>query len=276
MSRFNDQTIGWFKQGQEPDTLAALPEEEPAPKRSPMLIAVAVSASLVGAGVMWAVGHHEVPLPPKLAAQIPVHHTTPDVQVAPVAAASTPVVAPAPVESSPVAAPVAVAASQPATPVVAAAAPVASRPVVAAAPSRPQRSGRARASVAPKSQPARPSRVAAAPQVIAGEKLLKQQHYAAALDQFQKLLVHQPNDVRALRGACTALHSLGRASDAARVCRRALSLAPEDLETRRALATIYFTGGAYQWSANEWRRILADHPNDPTARKGLRAAEARL
>jgi hypothetical protein len=59
------------------------------------------------------------------------------------------------------------------------------------------------------------------------------------------------------------------------VCRRALDLAPEDLTTRRSLATIYYNGGAYKWSASEWRRVVAQDPRDQHAKKALRAAEAR-
>jgi tetratricopeptide (TPR) repeat protein len=112
--------------------------------------------------------------------------------------------------------------------------------------------------------------------VIEGEKLLKQKRYGAALEQFQHTLRDSPDDVRALRGACAALDELGRKNDAARVCRRALTLEPEDVETRATLARIYYTGGAYQWSANEWRRVLTARPADANAKKGLRAALARL
>jgi cytochrome c-type biogenesis protein CcmH/NrfG len=81
--------------------------------------------------------------------------------------------------------------------------------------------------------------------------------------------------VHALRGACVALGKLGRVNDGARVCRRALERAPNDVETHRALATIYFNGGAYKWSANEWRRVVQSAPHDVRARRALQKAEAR-
>jgi hypothetical protein len=40
---------------------------------------------------------------------------------------------------------------------------------------------------------------------------------------FQQTLAHNPDDARALRGACASLGRLGRGSDAARMCRRARS-----------------------------------------------------
>ena len=108
-----------------------------------------------------------------------------------------------------------------------------------------------------------------------GEKLLRHGRAAAALAAFQQTLAHDPDDVRALRGACVSLGKLGRMNDAARVCRRALDRAPDDVETRRALATIYYNGGAYKWSATEWRRVVAHSPRDAHARRALRNAEAR-
>lgn len=108
-----------------------------------------------------------------------------------------------------------------------------------------------------------------------GEQLLRHGKPAAALAAFQQTLAHAPNDVRALRGACVSLGKLGRVNDGARVCRHALELSPDDLETRRALATIYYNGGAYKWSATEWRRVLAQSPHDARARRALHNAEAR-
>ena len=72
-----------------------------------------------------------------------------------------------------------------------------------------------------------------------------------------------------------ALGKLGRVNDGARVCRRALDLAPDDVETRRALATLYYNGGAYKWSATEWRRVVAQSPRDVRARRALQKAQAR-
>ena len=131
---------------------------------------------------------------------------------------------------------------------------------------------------APATQPAAP---VAAPPVRTtergseGEQLLRHGKPAAALAAFQQTLAHDPNDVRALRGACVSLGKLGRVNDGARVCRHALELQPDDLETRRALATVYYNGGAYKWSATEWRRVLVQSPHDARARRALRSAEAR-
>ncbi|MDB4967355.1 MAG: hypothetical protein JWN44_3044 [Myxococcales bacterium] len=143
-------------------------------------------------------------------------------------------------------------------------------PAAAAAPPAASSSA-APPSVAPvKRATARP-----APEIVAGEKLLRHGRAAAALPRFQQVLARDNDDVRALRGACLSLGKLGRMNDAARVCRRALDRAPEDLETRRALAAIYYNGGAYKWSAAEWRQVVAKTPRDARARKALRAAEAR-
>lgn len=107
------------------------------------------------------------------------------------------------------------------------------------------------------------------------DKMLHRGKAAAALVAYQQTLAQNANDVHALRGACVALGKLGRMNDAARVCRRALGRAPDDDETRRALATIYYNGGAYKWSAAEWRRVVAHSPRDSRARRALQRAEAR-
>lgn len=73
-------------------------------------------------------------------------------------------------------------------------------------------------SVAPTSQ-ATPPR--AATEILAAEKLLRHGRPGAALVGFQQTLAQNPDDARALHGACVSLGRLGRASDAARVCRRA-------------------------------------------------------
>jgi len=113
-------------------------------------------------------------------------------------------------------------------------------------------------------------------EVLAGEKLLARGQSAAALREFQREIARHPRDTRALKDACTALKGLGRVNDAARVCRHALAIEPDDLETRARLADIYYSGGAYQWAANEWRRVLASRPTDAQARRGLQRAQARL
>ncbi|HEX4460627.1 MAG TPA: hypothetical protein VIA18_21760 [Polyangia bacterium] len=113
------------------------------------------------------------------------------------------------------------------------------------------------------------------PDVVAGEKLLRQGRAALALTRFQQQIGRSSDDVRALRGACLAIADLGRLNEAARVCRRALDRDPDDLTTRRSLATIYYNGGAYKWAATEWRYVVAQDPKDQHAKKALRAAEAR-
>jgi tetratricopeptide (TPR) repeat protein len=140
---------------------------------------------------------------------------------------------------------------------------------------------------APATQPAPalarpPVPVAAPPAPVKSEepgsnadKLLRHGKAAAALAAYQQTLAINADDVHALRGACVALGKLGRVNDAARVCRHALERAPADLETRRALATVYYNGGAYKWSAAEWRRVVAQSPHDARARRALQKAEAR-
>ena len=134
---------------------------------------------------------------------------------------------------------------------------------------------------APTTQPPAPAATTVKPAITPmergseGEKLLRHGKPAAALAAFQQTLARDANDVRALRGACVSLGKLGRVNDGARVCRHALEISPDDLETRRALATLYYNGGAYKWSATEWRRVVAHAPHDVRARRALRNAEAR-
>jgi tetratricopeptide (TPR) repeat protein len=113
------------------------------------------------------------------------------------------------------------------------------------------------------------------PDVLAAEKLLRHGRAGAALARFQVAIVHDGTDGRALRGACMSLAQLSRLDDAARVCRRALERDPSDVDARRALAGAYYDGGAYKWSAAEWRRVVAQEPHDAKARRALHAAEAR-
>ena len=114
------------------------------------------------------------------------------------------------------------------------------------------------------------------PEVANGERLLARSQNAAALEHFQREIARNPKDARALRGACTALGRMGRVNEAARVCRHELNLQPDDVDTRAHLAAIYYQGGAYKWSANEWKHVLASRPHDPQALHGLKQAQARL
>jgi len=109
---------------------------------------------------------------------------------------------------------------------------------------------------------------------IIGENLLKKNRNGFALERFQRVLSHEPGNARALRGSCIALDRLGRRNEAADACRHALRISPNDLVARRTLARVYYLGGAYSWSAAEWRRVLAAQPKDREARAGLRAAES--
>jgi Flp pilus assembly protein TadD len=109
---------------------------------------------------------------------------------------------------------------------------------------------------------------------IIGENLLKKNRNGFALERFQRVLAHEPNNARALRGSCIALDRLGKRNEAADACRHALRITPNDLVARRTLARVYYLGGAYSWSAAEWRRVLAAQPKDREARAGLRAAES--
>ena len=109
---------------------------------------------------------------------------------------------------------------------------------------------------------------------IIGENLLKKNRNGFALERFQRVLSHEPSNARALRGSCIALDRLGRRNEAADACRHALRITPNDLVARRTLARVYYLGGAYSWSAAEWRRVLAAAPKDREARAGLKAAES--
>jgi Flp pilus assembly protein TadD len=109
---------------------------------------------------------------------------------------------------------------------------------------------------------------------IIGENLLKKNRNGFALERFQRVLAHEPSNQRALRGSCIALDRLGKRNEAADACRHALRLNPNDLVARRTLARVYYLGGAYSWSAAEWRRVLAAQPKDKEAKAGLRAAES--
>jgi cytochrome c-type biogenesis protein CcmH/NrfG len=110
----------------------------------------------------------------------------------------------------------------------------------------------------------------------AAERLLSAGRPAAALEQFQREIARRPHSTRALRGACSALGQLHRVNEAARVCRHALSLDPSDVGTHACLASIYYSGAAYQWAANEWLRVLRLRPADAQAKRGLRMALAHL
>src|SRR5262249_23049863 len=107
-----------------------------------------------------------------------------------------------------------------------------------------------------------------------GENLLKKNRNGFALERFQRVLAHEPNNARALRGSCIALDRLGRRNEAADACRHALRITPNDLVARRTLARVDYLGRAYSLSAGEWRGVLAMAPKDREARAGLRAAES--
>jgi tetratricopeptide (TPR) repeat protein len=246
-----DATSVWFQRGEDETAMAETPstgddEKRGLPRILWIVFAVAVTAALF-CGVVLHLAHASKMLEAPLA-------NPPAAATAPAAAPQTQLPA------------LQIQRAAPATPALTPAAPAstavtpASTAVTPAAPAITQ----------PKRVSVRPS-----PDTIAGEKLLRHGRAAAALPRFQQVLARDNDDVRALRGACLSLAKLGRSNDAARVCRRALDRAPEDLETRRALATIYYNGGAYKWSAAEWRQVVAKAPHDARARKALRAAQAR-
>ena len=233
-----DSTAVWFLRGENEEEMASTPSIEVPRRRLPTVMWIALVLALVVAiagGVLLHVAHAS------------------RVVDAPLASPSAAATASAAVLPTQIAAPSPPPFAHPADPPAPAPAarPVAHAPAATARPTTP-----------------RPS-----PELLAAEKLLRRGHPAAALAQFQQLLGRDADDVRALRGACLSLARLGRLDDAARVCRRAIDRAPDDLETRRALATIYYDGGAYKWSAAEWRRVVERAPHDAHARRALRAAE---
>jgi cytochrome c-type biogenesis protein CcmH/NrfG len=92
----------------------------------------------------------------------------------------------------------------------------------------------------------------------------------------QKKLAQRPDDARSLREACVVLGRMGRVNEAAKLCRHALSIDGSDLAARRALARVYASGGAYQWSVNEWRQVLAMKPRDPEAQRAIRSLSGKI
>jgi hypothetical protein len=261
MSRFEDRTTNWFTEGESVENLMATDVLEPGPKKPlwPMILTGVAGATALAACAFVLVGRK--PAQPVVAPQVAVAaapcSTPKRAEPAPPVAAPEPVATPEPVD-----APEPVASTTPAP----APEPVAEEPTH----DRLAKVIKQRARVAPK-----PTRAPMAQQ-DAGEKLLAKGQNAAALAEFQREIKANHKDIRALRGACTALGRQGRVNDAARVCRRALSLQPNDVETRAQLASLYYHGGAYKWSANEWKRVLALRPTDANAKRGLKLAQARL
>jgi len=258
MSRFHDQTSMWFNRGEDPAELAETPEADSIPsrrRRAPYFALGLASASLAAAVALYVGVKLNAGSPPPPPLTIAVEEPP---------AAPPPSIAPAPLatpesDSDPVAVP---------SP--------SSRPVPAAAPASaiflpdPAPPPTAR-------KPKKPRKIRQpSPAVRAADLLLQKRQTAAALAAYQQVLTQSPEDTLALRGACLALDRLGRVNDAARVCRHALGIDPDDSTTRAVLARIYYKGGAYQWSANEWRLLLAQNPRDLTARRGLKLAKARL
>jgi len=246
-----DATLVWFQRGEDAQAMAEMPSTDDDKPRVPQMVwivgAVALTAATFCGTVLHMAHAGKIETPPALVIGSAA-------STRPAAAPPTQAVAPAP-------------ASLPALQI--------ARP--AEAPKSATPAPKIEPVAKPVAAPSATSHVTArtAAQTVAAEKLLRHGRAAAALPRFQQVLARDNDDVRALRGACLSLAKLGRMNDAARVCRRALDRAPDDLETRRALATIYYNGGAYKWSAAEWRQVVAKAPRDGRARKALRAAEAR-
>jgi tetratricopeptide (TPR) repeat protein len=270
MPRF-DNTTTWFEQSENAQHMAetdqhSLPQKK---NRWPAILMAVCGVTVMAFCVLVVIARKlapapQPPAPPPVASMVPAP--------APKAEPEQKVVTPA---AQPEAAPVAT--EQPATEQ---AAPATAPEPVAPAPPAKKLSKKEKARLARlarlQAKNAAPATAPVSAEVLRGEKLLAQHKTAAALREFQKQIAHNPRDTRALKDACTALKGLGRVNDAARVCRHALTLQPDDLETRSRLATIYYSGGAYQWAANEWRRVLAAQPDNTEARRGLQKAQARL
>jgi Flp pilus assembly protein TadD len=281
MQRF-DNTTTWFSDGESEEKLIATEQVEVQPRRSwwPRILGGVAGATALAAGTLVLVGQHtQPPAPPvgePLAAAAPVAQAKPcNTQDPPAAqsdkadkAASVEQLAPAvapPAEHEPEAAPVA------------AAEPTAAEPEEAKPARKPAASKVAtRERGKHGKKPERVAPAAASPELVRAEKLMHSGQTSLALKAFQREIAKNPKETRALKGACLALEKLGRVNDAARVCRHALSLAPGDVEIRARLASIYYSGGAYKWAANEWRQVLKVRPGDLEAKRGLRQAQARL
>jgi tetratricopeptide (TPR) repeat protein len=258
-----DATAMWFERGENEETLAATEYTETR-RRVPTVawIAGAVTLAIAAfAAVVLCASHASAsrrePAAAATTAPPPLTIVAPAPQAAPSGAAVAPPETPA------------AAAPQEARTTVAPPAPSA-KPAATHAPVAPALHARAATEKAH-----RPSAPVVSPDVIAAEKLLRHGRAGAALARFQVAIAHDGSDERALRGACMSLAQLSRLDDAARVCRRALESNPGDIEARRALAGAYYSGGAYKWSAAEWRRVVAQDPHDVKARRALHAAEAR-
>jgi tetratricopeptide (TPR) repeat protein len=261
MSRFNDETKMWFEKGEDDESLSQLPavEARRPPRRPPYLLLGVATLSLAGACTAYVMLKLNRQQPAPVAAPIAIHieHTTEP--PAPPTALEPKATEPAPVP-------------QAAVPAIEAA-PAEPEPSV---PARPTKGKKARPVITPEIKAAESSRPSASPDgVRKADELLKRGQSHDALAAYQAIIAREPANTLALRGACLSLDRLGRVNDAARVCRRALGLA-DDRDTRAVLARIYHSGGAYQWAANEWRRLLSQNPRDPEARRGLRLAKAKL
>jgi hypothetical protein len=245
MSRFNDETKLWFEKGEDDESLSQLPAVEARrPVRRPPYLLVGVAAlSLAGACTAYVMLKLNRPQPAPVAAPIAIQieHTT--------AAPAAPMV-PEPKATEPAPMPQAA-------------------PAVEAAPAEPEPAVPARGTKGKKARPV------ITPELKAADELLKRGQSRDALAAYQAIIEHDTTNSLALRGACMSLDRLSRVNDAARVCRRALGFS-DDRDTRAVLARIYHSGGAYQWAANEWRRLLSQNPRDPEARRGLRLAKAKL
>jgi tetratricopeptide (TPR) repeat protein len=261
MQRF-DNTTTWFEQSENAEHMAETDQHSLPVKKNrwPAILMAVCGVTAVAFCALVVIARKlspapQTPAPPPVASMVPA----PAPKAEPEQKVAVPAVQPQPEEQPQAEAePVAEAAPEP----------------VAPAPPAKKLSKKEAARLA--RQQAKAAPVAASPEVLRGEKLLAKHKTAAALREFQKQIAHNPRDLRALKDACTALKGLGRVNDAARVCRHALTLEPDDVETRAKLASIYYSGGAYQWAANEWRRVLAAQPGNPEARRGLQKAQARL
>jgi tetratricopeptide (TPR) repeat protein len=259
MSRFHDQTSMWFNRGEDPAELAETPEADSIPsrrRRAPYFALGLASASLAAAVALYVgVKLNAGSPPPPLTIAVEQPPAAPSPSIAPSTLAtpesdSDPVPVPSPASAS--------------TPVPA---PAAASAIALPDPAPPPTARKLK----------KPRKIRQpSPAVRAADLLLQKRQTAAALAAYQQILSQSPSDTLALRGACLALDRLGRVNDAARVCRHALGIDPDDSTTRAVLARIYYKGGAYQWSANEWRLLLAQNPRDLTARRGLKLAKARL
>ena len=99
---------------------------------------------------------------------------------------------------------------------------------------------------------------------------------AESLVQFDAQLSAQTTNVDALHGKAEALSALNRLDEALATYRQILSLAPEDAKAQLDAARVLLWQGQDQAALDAFQRILAQHPDNRQALKGLARAQNNM